>query len=759
MGTADFAQRCSAPGVLRCVGFDVASDLVGTYGDNHGTLPGADNVPTRDTVTRASGAGSLRFRVASSTANSAGSYFINFSDDLRTQFGANETFYVQWRQRFSSAFLSHRAPGAGGFKLSIIGAGDKPGCTASTSANGTCMSSCSPLEVVTQNTYLRGFAQMYNSCTGSTSHGPYNAFEEPFGGSDFKLQNARPSPFCLYSQSNAGTAFPPQGNCIGFFPDEWMTFQVQITTGPRVGDEWVGSRVKLWIAREGQPSRPVFDWGPYNLTAGPQSAGLAFGKVWLLPYNTNSSPSVTLPAGDTWYDELIVSRNLIADPLIGGGPVGGGSSGGGAAGGGTAGGGAAGGGTAGGGTGGGGTGGGGTAGGGATGGGAAWSPSYAVPAPGQLACVSTPWLQNAINAEPGMPASFFWEYSLFNSYGAGVLVEDYSPGGGYVFAGTGGHAHPDFTGAVVVDFTTLTARIIQHTNGSKRWSTNTNTYGFLQSELSGDPWWEVTGTVAGSEAVPAPVHPYQMLVPVPSSLGGGPRGSVMYVGRQTMGETGQTSSPTIHRFDLSTGRWHRQTTAQLQRVSYESSVVLDRARGRYWHFPNGQHNHQNFEYLRASDWSVQNTTPSWPGFANAQIGGDGRAFLSRGFLFMQGLNGTLWFFDPDAPAAGVRQIALTATLGNRRDLLVHYPPTGKFYTVTQNGGSLTRVTPPGNPAQFLSSPWTVDTVSLNAPLPPVTSAGDPGGAASQYALLFYVPSIQRLAWLPNGSTICLLAPP
>ena len=61
---------------------------------------------------------------------------------------------------------------------------------------------------------------MYNSCTGSTSHGPFDAFEEPFGGSDFKLQNARPSPFCLYSQGNANpkTYFPPPGTASGTFP-------------------------------------------------------------------------------------------------------------------------------------------------------------------------------------------------------------------------------------------------------------------------------------------------------------------------------------------------------------------------------------------------------------------------------------------------------------------------------------------------------------------------------------------------------------
>ena len=179
---------------------------------------------------------------------------------------------------------------------------------------GNCYASCTALEVVTQNTYQRGFAQMYNSCTGSASHPAYAAFEEPFGSYDFKLQNARPSPYCLYSQAGSGTQFPPSGNCFGYFPNEWMTFQVRIKTGPRVGDEFTNSYVELWIAREGQPSEQAFNWGPYNLSAGSSGDNQLFGKVWLLPYNTGKSSSQSHPTAYTWYDELIISRTKIPDP-------------------------------------------------------------------------------------------------------------------------------------------------------------------------------------------------------------------------------------------------------------------------------------------------------------------------------------------------------------------------------------------------------------------------------------------------------------
>ena len=251
-----------------------------------------------------------------SPADTSGSFFTNFSTDLSTQFSENAEFYVQWRQRFSPEFLNTFFDGGGGWKQAIIGAGDQPGCTASNSANGLCKSSCTALETVVQNTFQRGFPQMYNSCTGSSSHGAFNPFEQPFNGSDFKLQNGRPSPFCLYSQGNTNpkTFFPPAGNCFGYFPNEWMTFQVRIKTGPRVNDEWAGSFVTLWVAREGQSSQLVMDWGPYNLTAGPTSDNLKFGKVWLLPYNTGKSTAQNHPTAFTWYDELIISQTLIADP-------------------------------------------------------------------------------------------------------------------------------------------------------------------------------------------------------------------------------------------------------------------------------------------------------------------------------------------------------------------------------------------------------------------------------------------------------------
>jgi hypothetical protein len=299
------------------VGFDSAAEIAGQWGDNTGITSGA-STPVLDTSVKASGASSLKMTIPSnSPADTSGSFFANFSSDLSVQFTENAEFFVQWRQRFSPEFLNTSYTNSNGWKQIIISAGDQPGCTSSNTASGNCQTSCTALETVVQNGALRGFPGMYNSCTGSSSHGAFDPFDQPFGAFDFKLQNARPSPFCLYSQgqTNPTTFFPPTGNCFGYFPNEWMTFQIRVKTGPRVNDEWTNSFVTLWMAREGQPSQAVITWGPYNLSAGSPTENLKYGKVWLLPYQTNKDPSQATPTAFTWYDELIISRTQIADPL------------------------------------------------------------------------------------------------------------------------------------------------------------------------------------------------------------------------------------------------------------------------------------------------------------------------------------------------------------------------------------------------------------------------------------------------------------
>ncbi|TSC68141.1 MAG: fibronectin type III domain-containing protein, partial [Parcubacteria group bacterium Gr01-1014_66] len=335
-GGSDFQTRCGQAGVVRCVGFDQATDIQGTWGGNSGVLPGA-TTPSLDGTVRASGNSSIKFTIPSNSgADTSGSYFTNFSPDLSLQFGENSEFYYQWRQRFSSEFLSTNYQGSNGWKQEVVTTGDKPGCVPVGGAPNQCATSCEAIGVTMQNTYQRGFAQMYQSCTGSTSHGAYDPLTKlvdlpaPYSRQDILLQDARPAPYCTYLQGNQTlngvpppSYFPPNGNCFGYFSNEWMTFQVHIQVGPRgsagvagasPNDEFVNSHVDVWIAREGQPSERVFDFGPYNISAANIAENQRYGKVWLLPYQTGKDASQVHPTAYTWYDELIISRNKIADP-------------------------------------------------------------------------------------------------------------------------------------------------------------------------------------------------------------------------------------------------------------------------------------------------------------------------------------------------------------------------------------------------------------------------------------------------------------
>jgi hypothetical protein len=295
--TRDFLARCQAPGVIRCVGFDSQQEIQGHL------MPAWDGSyrGTVDPQVKASGQGSLRFEIPSnSPGNTSGTFSIDFSDDLSVQFGEGQEFYVQWRQRFSPELLSTRFANGEGWKQIIIGEGDRPGKRAD---------SCTQLEVVVQNSYQRGFPQMYHSCGGKD--GNYDGlqyWDNRIG--NYTLQNAVG---CNYGHPTS----PP---CFNYKPNQWMTFQVHIKVASwytNNGRHKNDSTVQLWVANEGHPSKLVIDFRPesghgYDLANNDPQA--KYGKVWLLPYHTNKDKAQAHPTAYTWYDELIISRNRVPDP-------------------------------------------------------------------------------------------------------------------------------------------------------------------------------------------------------------------------------------------------------------------------------------------------------------------------------------------------------------------------------------------------------------------------------------------------------------
>lgn len=311
---ADFLARCAASGVIKCVALNKPEDITGVWGNAQGTFP-ANDLVTRPVID----AGSLLFTIPDGSGpNAAGSWFTNFSNDLQTQFGENSTFFIQWRQWFSPEMFQ-RFSGYGHWKQLIIGTGDSPGCSPfNTAGNAACQSSCSDLEVVVYRfgQLFPDFPAIYNSCTGSSVNPtPYVPLQKARGSSDFELQT-RPDPGCLYSQgfTSPTSYFAPKGNCFPYYANEWMTFQVQLQLGPRSGDVFTNSYIRMWMAREGTASEQMLNFGPYALAAGKASSNFKFGKIWFDAYITGKDPKVGNVPAFTRYKELIISRERIADP-------------------------------------------------------------------------------------------------------------------------------------------------------------------------------------------------------------------------------------------------------------------------------------------------------------------------------------------------------------------------------------------------------------------------------------------------------------
>lgn len=387
-----------------------------------------------------------------------------------------------------------------------------------------------------------------------------------------------------------------------------------------------------------------------------------------------------------------------------------------------------------------------------------YNPPYALPtAAGQVVRIGANTPQDV--APPGW-SSYFTEFSLFNSFGAGIVIPEFSPGGAYVFSNIGGHSHPDIAGAVVFDYTDARWKRLEHANGGDQWGVNENK-SFSEAQSNGAPYWEIANTVNGNRAVPLPGHPYQFMAERPPAAGGGAKGSIIYVCRAAVGPSWDKQSGATHAFDLNSRVWTRVTNNLYPRpLQYEGSAVYDAARGRYWLLMIGQHNYQSVPYLRVSDWTWQNSG-SYSGYPDARVGVGCRMNMYQGSLLIQGEGRTLWVFNPDNAAAGFQQIAMSgAALPSsavfRMNRMAYYAPADAWYYAHSNAGS------PGSTlyrvkVNLANRTAVVSTVSLSQPLP---SVGDyPNDQSDAYHMLHYVPAIQRLAWIHSATGYVYLIKP
>lgn len=300
---ADFQARCTAPGVLKCYGFNNATtDVVRNTtlfkagdGQFHGDL---------DTTVKASGAGSLRFDLEppprTTGANISGSWVP--AGGWGTTFSENSHFYVQYRIRLSDYMVQSGNFGNAIWKTSIFHMGQ---------------STCNEIELTTSGYYGSGLAQFDTSCGARW-------FWTNLAGTSYVstpplLMQQTDDLRCEYNFHND----PGNGRCVFFKANEWMTLYYDIQIGT-----WgqANTRVKAYLAGEGQAMKKFIDISNMILNCNSGNCGSAPGKlegynnVTLTPYMTGLSNS----AGPTttahmWFDEFILSTQPIAPP--GGAPA------------------------------------------------------------------------------------------------------------------------------------------------------------------------------------------------------------------------------------------------------------------------------------------------------------------------------------------------------------------------------------------------------------------------------------------------------
>ena len=295
----DFAARCKAAGVVKCIGFDnTTADIVrgmNLWPDGDGTYR-AD----LDTATKTSGAGSLRFDLPPpphAGANIAGKWLPATNDGLGHLFGENSQLYVQFRMRLSPDMLTNTWDSS--WKTVIFHYNQD---------------SCDSIELTTINRYMTGVALMYTDC-GDRSMTTTLDGSQWTDNTPLLLQQGDYN--CEYGATSTATCF--------YFPaDEWVTYYYHFQIGT-----WdkPNSTIDAWIAREGSTQYkqwvhvPNFalhcDTSPCDQNPG-KSEG--YNNLTLTPYMTGVS-GTSGKAGVTshvWYDELIVSTSPIAAPGNGG---------------------------------------------------------------------------------------------------------------------------------------------------------------------------------------------------------------------------------------------------------------------------------------------------------------------------------------------------------------------------------------------------------------------------------------------------------
>jgi hypothetical protein len=322
-----FAEKiASYPGLVRYHIFnsgDPSGQAGNTYGHDICSFIGAGEVNPNhsvlDTSVLASGNPTLRFTVLSQSSSGAcGNWSMRFTSDDSIQFGAGETFNVQWQEKRSRYMFEHAYVNASGFKQSVIGKGDTPGlCDPAAPSSSVCATSSSSLKLVMQSAGAYFVPIMYDSNSIQ-----FAQYVSAFSDYDYQPhQGTAPAggTYCSYIALSNGSQPPPnQTNCFTYSSGlvnptdtttQWLTNTVEVTLGTITSGVFVNSHIRTWSAWEnGTP----FKWIDF-FTDLPADGLAKYGRIWLLVYMTGKDPTEITNVASVWYGNVIVASGAV-DP-------------------------------------------------------------------------------------------------------------------------------------------------------------------------------------------------------------------------------------------------------------------------------------------------------------------------------------------------------------------------------------------------------------------------------------------------------------
>jgi hypothetical protein len=309
--TADqnFQQRCVAPGVLNCQGFDTMttatqSDFTNLTDGFSGQGDKAnDNL---DTSVFLSGGGSIRLTwpTNDNTDNCCQDFYSFFGQGSKNvQFNQNSDFYVQFGFRADATWTTRGWETDGSWpKLFVI--------------HNLAGGSCDNMSLVNVNFRTYNVLQMYTSCSGvnlTTCADGLNWSTGCATGDIYSQQGwTEPAPFIGYQCGyNSGTWSGP--NCLNLTANQWYTLYYHVHVGT-----WgsANSTVEAWVAPYGQQMKKWID--THNLVITNSNAANGYNVIeltqFMTAHSTGNGGSGINPTTNVWFDELIISSQPIPSP-------------------------------------------------------------------------------------------------------------------------------------------------------------------------------------------------------------------------------------------------------------------------------------------------------------------------------------------------------------------------------------------------------------------------------------------------------------